>query len=1407
MLKAAGVVTFAIGSRMANSAEMQVISSDPNYAYSVPDFVNLSRIQQSLMKLHLFLLTEQSDEKGRDIVFLLDGSDNTRNGFSAIQDFLYKVIERLDIGPNKDRTAVIQFSNEALANFFLSSFMRKEDVLTAVRRLSHKGGRPVKMGAALKYVKEKVFTAASGSRNTANVPQILVVLNSGASSDSVDLPVASLKESGVRILTIGTKNSDHKEMEKMSHAPSYTLSVAEMAELPSIQEQVVAAITEDKLKSEISETEVIAERKPPGKDVVFLLDGSDGTRRGFQAMRDFVQKAVEKLSVDDNKDRVSVVQYSRDPAVQFYLNTYTTKGDILDTVRGLRHKGGSPLKTGEALQYLRDNVFTASAGSRRLEGVPQVLILLSGGRSYDSVDAPATALKQMGVLMFAVGTRGSDLGELQKISHDSRNAITVPEFTDLVLNCLSCCLFSVDTGKKDVVFLLDGSDGTRNGFPAMRDFVERVVGKLNVGPNDDRVSVVQYSRDPEVNFYLNTYTTKEDIVDSVRGLNHRGGIPLNTGAALRYVRDNVFTNSSGSRRLQGVPQMLILLNGGKSSDNVDTPASALRQQGIFVIGIGTRNSDRSELQKISHEPRYALSVPEFTDLPGVQEQLSTVLSTVRVRGTPMTPTVTGKKDVVFLLDGSDGTRRGFQAMRDFVQKAVEKLSVDDNKDRVSVVQYSRDPAVQFYLNTYTTKGDILDTVRGLRHKGGSPLKTGEALQYLRDNVFTASAGSRRLEGVPQVLILLSGGRSYDSVDAPATALKQMGVLMFAVGTRGSDLGELQKISHDSRNAITVPEFTDLAGVQEQLQSSVEAVDVVFLLDGSDGTRNGFPAMRDFVERVVGKLNVGPNDDRVSVVQYSRDPEVNFYLNTYTTKEDIVDSVRGLNHRGGIPLNTGAALRYVRDNVFTNSSGSRRLQGVPQMLILLNGGKSSDNVDTPASALRQQGIFVIGIGTRNSDRSELQKISHEPRYALSVPEFTDLPGVQEQLSTVLSTVKAVPPSRKPPGKDVVFLLDGSDGTRRGFQAMRDFVQKAVEKLSVDDNKDRVSVVQYSRDPAVQFYLNTYTTKGDILDTVRGLRHKGGSPLKTGEALQYLRDNVFTASAGSRRLEGVPQVLILLSGGRSYDSVDAPATALKQMGVLMFAVGTRGSDLGELQKISHDSRNAITVPEFTDLAGVQEQLQSSVEAVVVDVTPETPTETGMLTSAPPCWLERLPDLFHPVVGKLNVGPNDDRVSVVQYSRDPEVNFYLNTYTTKEDIVDSVRGLNHRGGIPLNTGAALRYVRDNVFTNSSGSRRLQGVPQMLILLNGGKSSDNVDTPASALRQQGIFVIGIGTRNSDRSELQKISHEPRYALSVPEFTDLPGVQEQLSTVLSTVRVRGTPMTPTVTGKKVTDFYTPMSL
>lgn len=64
MLKAAGVDTFAIGS---NSAEVEVMSSDPSYAYSVPDFVNLAHIQTSLISHLSQMVVEKEIKSGKNI--------------------------------------------------------------------------------------------------------------------------------------------------------------------------------------------------------------------------------------------------------------------------------------------------------------------------------------------------------------------------------------------------------------------------------------------------------------------------------------------------------------------------------------------------------------------------------------------------------------------------------------------------------------------------------------------------------------------------------------------------------------------------------------------------------------------------------------------------------------------------------------------------------------------------------------------------------------------------------------------------------------------------------------------------------------------------------------------------------------------------------------------------------------------------------------------------------------------------------------------------------------------------------------------------------------------------------------------------------------------------------------------
>ncbi|XP_066544587.1 collagen alpha-3(VI) chain [Amia ocellicauda] len=980
-------------------------------------------------------------------------------------DFVQRVVENLNVDENKDRVAVVQYSNDPAANFYLNTYSRKDEVIKRIQGLTHKGGRPLNTGAALQFVKDNVFTAPAGSRRTEGVPQIVILLTGGKSRDDARGSAIALKGAGIVPFTIGTRNADTLELQTISYVPDYALSVPDFGDLESIQQHLISSVKRIPRQQRPDTPIVIVETEAGPRDVVFLLDGSDTTRTGFPAMRDFVQRVVENLNVDENKDRVAVVQYSNDPAANFYLNTYSRKDEVINRIQGLRHKGGRPLNTGAALQFVKDNVFTAPAGSRRTEGVPQILILLTAGRSRDDVRSAVTTVKGIGVVSLVIGMRSADTLELQTIAHEPRYAFSVPDFTDLLSvqpQMLSAMMrFAqqkppesptvIDTGKRDVVFLLDGSDTTRNGFPAMQAFVERVVEKLDVDENKDRVAVVQYSNDPAAHFYLNTYSTKDDVINTIRRLRHKGGRPLNTGAALQFVQNNVFTGPAGSRRPEGVPQILILLSGGRSRDDIRGPVTALKEYGVVPFGIGTSNADTLELQTISYEPRYALSVPGFSDLSTIEQQLLSLVTRVpQQKETETTPVLAEtsmvKRDIVFLLDGSDDARSRFPAIREFVERVVENFDVKENKDRVAVVQYSNDAVASFYLNTHSSKESVLSAVRNLKPKGGRPHYTGAALQFVKANVFTPAAGSRRLEGVPQIL------------------------------------------------------------------------------------------------RVVENLNVDENKDRVAVVQYSNDPAANFYLNTYSRKDEVINRIQGLRHKGGRPLNTGAALQFVKNNIFTAPAGSRRTEGVPQILILLTGGRSRDDVRSPAVALKGAGVISFSIGVRNAKTSELQNISYSPSMAFSVPDFDNLEDVAQKLSR---TVEGKMPERElePPDlfgteteynrADIVFMLDGSDDTRNGFPAMRDFVQRVVENLNVEEKNDRVAVVQYSDDQVANFYLNTYTKKDDVINGVKLLIHKGGRPLNTGAAFQFVQNNVFTASAGSRRLEGVPQLLIVLTGGKSRD----------------------------------------------------------------------------------------------------------------------------------------------------------------------------------------------------------------------------------------------------------------------------------
>lgn len=180
-----------------------------------------------------------------------------------------------------------------------------------------------------------------------------------------------------------------------------------------------------------------------------------------------------------------------------------------------------------------------------------------------------------------------------------------------------------------------------------------------------------------------------------------------------------------------------------------------------------------------------------------------------------------QRDIVFLMDSSDEMLSDFTQVLGFVEHMVEKLTVGERKDQVSVVQYSNEPSVEFLLNTHQSQQSAADSLKTIRHKGGRLRNTGAALNYVKENVFTPSSGSRRQQGIPQILVLLTSGRSNDDVRNAAEKLKEIGVMMFVVGIKNADILEMQSISQEASHAFLAADSSDMSDTEQEILTSIQ----------------------------------------------------------------------------------------------------------------------------------------------------------------------------------------------------------------------------------------------------------------------------------------------------------------------------------------------------------------------------------------------------------------------------------------------------------------------------------------------------------------------------------------------------------------------------------------------------------
>nr|XP_031308333.1 collagen alpha-3(VI) chain isoform X9 [Camelus dromedarius] len=1203
-LKRSNIMAFAIGNKVANRAELEEIAFDSTLVF-VPDEFRTAPLQGLLPSVlaPLRTLSGTTEESKRDILFLFDGSANLVGQFPAVRDFLYKIIDELNVKPEGTRIAVAQYSDDVRVESRFDEHQNKPEILNLVKRMKIKTGKALNLGYALDYAQRYIFVKSAGSRIEDGVLQFLVLLVAGRSSDRVDGPALNLKQSGVVPFILQAKNADPAELELIVPSPAFILVAESLPKVGDLQPQIVNLL---KSVQTGAPTPVSGE-----KDVVFLIDGSDGVQSGFPLLKDFVQRVVESLDVGPDRVRVAVVQYSDRTRPEFYLNSYMDKQSVVSAIRRLTLLGGPTPNTGASLAFVLRNILIGSAGSRIAEGVPQLLIVLTADRSGDDVRGPSVMAKRGGAVPIGIGIGNADITEMQTISFIPDFAVAIPTFRQLgtvqqvisdrvtqlsreELSRLQASLLSTLSpgvgGKRDVVFLIDGSQSAGPEFQYIRTLIERLVDYLDVSFDTTRVAVIQFSEDPRVEFLLNAHSSKDEVQNAVRRLRPKGGRQINVGGALEYVSRNIFKRPLGSRIEEGVPQFLVLISSGKSDDEVDDSAVELKQFGVAPVTIG-RNADPEELVKISLSPEYVFSVSTFRELPSLEQKLLTPITTLtseqiqQILATTRFPppaVESDASDIIFLIDSSDSVRPdGIAHIRDFVSRIVRRLNIGPNKVRIGVVQFSNDVFPEFYLKTYKSQASVLDAIRRLRFKGGSPLNTGKALEFVARNFFVKSAGSRIEDGVPQHLVLFLGGKSQDDVSRFSQVMRSSGIVSLGVGDRNIDRAELQAITNDPRLVFTVREFRELPNIEERVLNSFgpsgvtpappgvdtfppsrpekKKADIVFLLDGSiNFRRDSFQEVLRFVSEIVDTVYEGGDSIQVGLVQYNSDPTDEFFLKDFSTKQQIIDAINKVVYKGGRHANTKVGLEHLRVNHFVPEAGSRVDQRVPQIAFVITGGKSVEDAQEASLALTQRGIKVFAVGVRNIDSEEVGKIASNSATAFRVGNVQELSELSEQVLETLhdamheTLCPGVTDVSKVCNLDVILGFDGSSDqnvfvAQKGLESKVDTVLNRIsqmQRISCSGNQMptvRVSVVANSPSgPVEAFDFAEY--QPELFEKFRNMRNQHPYVL-TADTLRLYQNKFRQASP-----DGV-KVIIHFTDGVDGDMADLQKASeeLRQEGV--------------------------------------------------------------------------------------------------------------------------------------------------------------------------------------------------------------------------------------------------------------------
>ncbi|KAM4521925.1 collagen alpha-1(XII) chain isoform 2-T2 [Odontesthes bonariensis] len=1145
-------------------------------------------------------------------------------------------------------------------------------------------------------------------------------------------------------------------------------------------------------------------------DVVFLVDGSWSVGRpNFKHIRSFISAAAGAFQIGEDRTRVSVVQYGDDARTEFDLKTHLTRPVLLKAISSLPYKGGNTM-TGDALDYLLKNAFSEAAGARR--GFPKVLVIITDGKSEDSVESYAKQLRSRGVEIFVLGVQQADEAEMRLMaSAPHRNH---------VFNAAS-----FDTIKT-----------------VQRELISQVCSSV-----DEQ---------------LNSLVSGEEAVDQASNLR----VLEVASKSMRLTWDSSISDVTGYR-----VQMIPMMAGAKRQDLYVGPT-----QTSLVV------------RNLSPDTEYQVSVFALKGLtpsePAVVMQ-KTEPVTVSVE---CSLGVDVQADVVLLVDGSYSIGiTNFAKVRAFLEVLVNTFDIGMDKVQISLVQYSREPHPEFYLNTHHDLNAVVKAVRSFPYRGGST-NTGKAMTYVKERIFQTNRGARL--NVPRVTILITDGKSSDAFKDPATKLRDADVEIFAVGVKDAVRSELDAIASApaETHVYTVDDFDAFQRISKQLTQSiclrieaelrtiyqrklVQPRDLSFSEVEPRSFRASWEMDSGSIESYMVQFKPAddaeghyvamsvPGNTRTALLPHLT-PVTRYEVRVYAQYEKG-DSLPVTGYE--TTLEETGPVRNLRVSEETTNSFRVSWQPAPgpvtryRLTYQPAGGESSmmetttDGAETTMvlPSLRPRTTYRVSVTPEyrsgsgvplQTDGTTKEEVGPPKNLVTSdvtdtsfVASWTAAPGNVKMYRVRWKSQFSEESGEKMVSGDITnTVLEGlSPETRYQVSVVAAYGYKdsepltglettdataAAKKLSVSDETERTMKVSWTPAPGkVVNYRLKYVPSGGGKEVV--LKMAGTAASTIMKRLQPMTTYnitvlpIYKRGEGKAR-QGVGTTLSPYKPPRNLQtseptktsfrvSWDAAPGAVRGYKVTFHPTGN-DIDLRELQVGPYDSTVVLeelragtkySVAVFGMFDGGVSLPLAGEEKTTLTEDPEPPpldsSDTQCRTSAQAdivllvdgSWsigrinFKTIRNFIARMVTVFDIGPDRVQIGLAQYSGDPKTEWHLNAHPTKESLLNAVASLPYKGGNTM-TGMALSYILQNNFKANVGMR--PSSRKIGVLITDGKSQDEIIFNSQKLRDSNIELYAIGVKNADENELRSIASDPDeiHMYNVEDFRFLLDIVDELT-------------------------------